>query len=186
MLILCQTFRQCDMLHLQFRRRKYTIWYKVCKAKLIIIMSWHIAKACYKAIAIWYWKNIIRWNCCGYWWPSSSDLVQVWCDLNIPAGIPGLYPALGRPSVGALCSRCEHLSSLTMRVLLVLHLVLLFAAIGYAFRITEFFQSFLDSGNQNVERQATDFSDKIVPVFTIAFFASLVNSLFTTTQGLVR
>ena len=72
-----------------------------------------------------------------------------------------------------------------MRVLLVLHLVLLFAAIGYAFRITEFFQSFLDSGNQNVERQATDFSDKIVPVFTIAFFASLVNSLFTTTQGLV-
>jgi len=64
-----------------------------------------------------------------------------------------------------------------MRVLLVVNLLLLLISIGYAFRITEFLEQFVDSGHRNSERQSTDVSDQIVPVFAIAFFASLVNSL---------
>ena len=64
-----------------------------------------------------------------------------------------------------------------MRVLLVVNLLLLLIGIGYAFRITEFLEQFVDSGHRNSERQSTDVSDQIVPVFAIAFFASLVNSL---------
>ena len=76
-----------------------------------------------------------------------------------------------------------------MRVLLVLNLLLLLISIGYAFRITEFLEQFVDSGHRNSERQSTDVSDQIVPVFAIAFFASLVNSLLfmnsatTTAEG---
>ena len=76
-----------------------------------------------------------------------------------------------------------------MRVLLVVNLLLLLISIGYAFRITEFLEQFVDSGHRNTERQSTDVSDQIVPVFAIAFFASLVNSLLfmnsatTTAEG---
>jgi len=67
-----------------------------------------------------------------------------------------------------------HLSSNSlaiMRLLLIVNLVILCIGIGYSFRITEFLEDFVD------ERQDGDVSDQIVPVFIIAFFASLVNSL---------
>ena len=60
-----------------------------------------------------------------------------------------------------------------MRLLLIVNLVILCIGIGYSFRITEFLEDFVD------ERQDGDVSDQILPVFMIAFFASLVNSLLT-------
>ena len=60
-----------------------------------------------------------------------------------------------------------------MRLLLIVNLVILCIGIGYSFRITEFLEDFVD------ERKDGDVSDQIVPVFMIAFFASLVNSLLT-------
>ena len=54
-----------------------------------------------------------------------------------------------------------------------MNLVILCIGIGYSFRITEFLEDFVD------ERQDGDVSDQILPVFMIAFFASLVNSLLT-------
>ena len=63
-----------------------------------------------------------------------------------------------------------------MRILLVAQFVLLFISLGYAFRITDFLETFI-SHDQTNDRQSSDVSDQIIPVFLIAFFASLVNSL---------
>ena len=60
-----------------------------------------------------------------------------------------------------------------MRVLLIVNLLILLIGISYSFRITDFLDNFVD------ERQDGDVSDQILPVFVIAFFASLVNSLLT-------
>ena len=77
-----------------------------------------------------------------------------------------------------------------MRVLLVVNLLLLLISIGYAFRITEFLELFMDTGHRNTERQSTDVSDQILPAFAIAFFASLVLRLLfmssaTTAEGMI-
>ena len=56
-----------------------------------------------------------------------------------------------------------------MRVALVLSILVLFIGLGYSFKISDFF----DDGT---ERQSS-VEDQILPVFTIAFFASLFNSL---------
>jgi carbonic anhydrase len=63
-----------------------------------------------------------------------------------------------------------------MRVFLLIQCVLLFVGIGYAFRIADFLEAFTQQ-DENSERQST-VDDQIVPVFLIAFFASLVNNFF--------
>ena len=65
-----------------------------------------------------------------------------------------------------------------MKPLAVVNLLLLIC-MGYALKISEFLEQFDDTQYTHVnERQtSTDVSGKIVPVFTIAFFASMVNSL---------
>ena len=60
--------------------------------------------------------------------------------------------------------------------------VLLFVGIGYAFRISDFLEVFSDEKSNN-ERQS-EVDDQIVPVFLIAFFASLVNSLLFMNTGI--
>ena len=64
---------------------------------------------------------------------------------------------------------------ITMRPLAVVHLLLLIC-VGYALKIPEFWEQ-IDDIRVNERQTSTDVSDKIVPVFTIAFFASMVNSL---------
>ena len=64
---------------------------------------------------------------------------------------------------------------ITMRPLTVVHLLLLIC-MGYALKIPEFGEQ-IDDTRVNERQTSTDVSDKIVPVFTIAFFASMVNSL---------
>ena len=68
-----------------------------------------------------------------------------------------------------------------MRILFIAQSVLLFVGIGYAFRISDFLEVFSDEKSNN-ERQS-EVEDQIVPVFLIAFFASLVNSLFFMNTG---
>jgi len=58
-----------------------------------------------------------------------------------------------------------------MRILLVFNFLVLSIGIGYAFRIPEFLDSFVK------DRQDDDINDQILPVFIIAFAASLINSL---------
>ena len=62
-----------------------------------------------------------------------------------------------------------------MKPLAVVHLFLLIC-MGYALKIPELLEQF-DDTHVNERQSSTDVSDKIVPVFTIAFFASMVNSL---------
>ena len=59
--------------------------------------------------------------------------------------------------------------------------VLLFVGIGYAFTISNFLEVFSEE-KSNSERQS-EVEDHIVPVFLIAFFASLVNSLLFMNTG---
>jgi len=68
-----------------------------------------------------------------------------------------------------------------MRILFIAQGVLLFVGIGYAFRISDFLEVFSDEKSNN-ERQS-EVDDQIVPVFLIAFFASLVNSLLFMNTG---
>jgi len=57
-----------------------------------------------------------------------------------------------------------------MKVALVLSILVLFIGLGYSFKLSDFF-------DEDTERQS-EVEDQILPVFTIAFFASLFNSLF--------
>ena len=59
--------------------------------------------------------------------------------------------------------------------------VLLFVGIGYAFTISNFLEAFSEE-KRHSERQS-EVEDQIVPVFLIAFFASLVNSLLFMNTG---
>ena len=68
-----------------------------------------------------------------------------------------------------------------MRILFIAQGVLLFVGIGYAFRISDFLEVFSDEKSNN-ERQS-EVDDQIVPVFLIAFFTSLVNSLLFMNTG---
>ena len=61
-----------------------------------------------------------------------------------------------------------------MKPLAVVNLLLLIC-MGYALKIPEFLEQF-DDTHVNERQTSTDVSDKIVPVFTVAFFASMVNS----------
>ena len=60
-----------------------------------------------------------------------------------------------------------------MKVELVVTILVLIIGLGYSFRITDLFS---DSTYHDTQRQST-IEDQILPVFTIAFFASLFNSL---------
>ena len=66
-----------------------------------------------------------------------------------------------------------YLGSLTMKVELVVTILVLLIGLGYSFKITDLFS---DSTYHDTQRQST-VEDQILPVFTIAFFASLFNSL---------
>ena len=66
-----------------------------------------------------------------------------------------------------------YLGSLTMKVELVVTILVLLIGLGYSFKITDLF---CDSTYHDTQRQST-VEDQILPVFTIAFFASLFNSL---------
>ena len=68
-----------------------------------------------------------------------------------------------------------------MRILLIARSVLLFVGIGYAFTISNFLEVFSEE-KSNSERQS-EVEDQIVPVFLIAFFTSLVNSLIFMNTG---
>ena len=57
-----------------------------------------------------------------------------------------------------------------MKVALVLSILVLLIGLGYSFRISDFF-------DEDTQRQSSEVEDQILPVFTIAFFASLFNSL---------
>jgi len=59
--------------------------------------------------------------------------------------------------------------SSTMKVAFVLSILVLLIGLGYSFKISDFF-------DEDTERQSS-VEDQILPVFTIAFFASLFNSL---------
>ena len=63
--------------------------------------------------------------------------------------------------------------SLTMKVELVITCLVLLIGLGYSFKITDLFS---DSTYHDTQRQST-IEDQILPVFTIAFFASLFNSM---------
>ena len=63
--------------------------------------------------------------------------------------------------------------SYTMRVELVLTVLVFLIGLGYSFKITDLFG---DSTFHDTQRQST-VEDQILPVFMIAFFASLFNSL---------
>ena len=54
-------------------------------------------------------------------------------------------------------------------------LLFLFIGLSYTLRLPEFVDQFVQHGVQ--QRQSSDLSDKILPVFLIAFLATLVNSL---------
>ena len=56
-----------------------------------------------------------------------------------------------------------------MKVSLVLSVLVLLIGLGYSFKISDFF-------DDDTQRQSS-VEDQILPVFTIAFFASLFNSL---------
>ena len=59
-------------------------------------------------------------------------------------------------------------SSLTMKVALVSSILVLLIGLGYSFKLSDFF-------DDQTQRQSS-VEDQILPVFTIAFFASLFNS----------
>jgi len=60
--------------------------------------------------------------------------------------------------------------SSNMKVALVLSILVLFIGLGYSFKISDFF-------DEDTQRQSSEVEDQILPVFTIAFFASLFNRL---------
>ena len=68
-----------------------------------------------------------------------------------------------------------------MRILLIAQSVLLFVGMCYAFTISNFLEVFSEE-KRHSERQS-EVEDHIVPVFLIAFFASLVNSLLFMNTG---
>ena len=60
-----------------------------------------------------------------------------------------------------------------MKVALVLSILVLFIGLGYSFKLSDFFDDIFDDQTQ---RQSS-VEDQILPVFTVAFFASLFNNL---------
>ena len=56
-------------------------------------------------------------------------------------------------------------------------LLFLFIGLSYTLRLPEFVDQFVQHEHGVQQRQSSDLSDKILPVFLIAFFVTLVNSL---------
>ena len=63
--------------------------------------------------------------------------------------------------------------SFTMRVELVLTVLVFLIGLSYSFKLTDLFGDFT---YHDTQRQSTTVEDQILPVFMIAFFASLFNS----------
>ena len=61
-----------------------------------------------------------------------------------------------------------------MRVLTVCSLLVLFIGLGYSFRITELLEPF-NEGRQD----DSDVGDQILPVFAVAFIATVINNLIS-------
>ena len=59
----------------------------------------------------------------------------------------------------------------------VVYLLFLLIGLSYTLRLPEFVDQFVQHEHGVQERQSTDLSDQILPVFLIAFSATLVNSL---------
>ena len=59
----------------------------------------------------------------------------------------------------------------------VVYLLFLLIGLSYTLRLPEFVDQFVQHEHGVQERQSTDLSDQILPVFLIAFFTTLVNSL---------
>ena len=59
----------------------------------------------------------------------------------------------------------------------VVNLLFLLIGLSYTLRLPEFIDQFVQHEHGVQERQSTDLSDQILPVFLIAFSATLVNSL---------
>ena len=69
-----------------------------------------------------------------------------------------------------------------MRILFTIQCILFLLGISYAFRISHFLDPFV-SNDVNEERQS-DVTDQILPIFLIAFTASLINSLLFMNIGI--
>ena len=67
-----------------------------------------------------------------------------------------------------------------MRVVLVTGILVILVGAGYSFRISDLFS---DSTDHDTQRQSSTVEDQILPVFVIAFFASLLNSLIFNITG---
>ena len=108
---------------------------------------------------------------------QHSTILILWTDTQLTASY--YRPVLAWPPAQYILKALSDdiLSSLviTMKPLAVVNLLLLIC-MGYALKIPEFLEQF-DDTHVNERQTSTDVSDKIVPVFTIAFFASMVNSL---------
>ena len=61
--------------------------------------------------------------------------------------------------------------------MVVVNLLFLLIGLSYTLRLPEFIDQFVQHEHGVQERQSTDLSDQILPVFLIAFSATLVNSL---------
>ena len=59
----------------------------------------------------------------------------------------------------------------------VVYLLFLLIGLSFTLRLPEFVDQFVQHEHGVQERQSTDLSDQILPVFLIAFSATLVNSL---------
>ena len=64
-----------------------------------------------------------------------------------------------------------------MRVLAVCSLLVLFIGLGYSFRITELLEPF-NEGRQD----DSDVGEQILPVFAVAFIATVINNLLGSIQ----
>ena len=64
-----------------------------------------------------------------------------------------------------------------MRIFCILQCILLFAGIGYTFRITDFLETLINQGD-NSDRQAADNVDP-GSIFIVTFFASLLNGVLS-------
>jgi len=68
--------------------------------------------------------------------------------------------------------------SSTMKVALVLSILVLLIGLGYSFKLSDFFEEDTQRQSEEDTQRQSEVEDQILPVFAIAFFASLFNSLF--------
>ena len=61
--------------------------------------------------------------------------------------------------------------------MVVVNLLFLLIGLSYTLRLPKFIDQFVQHEHGVQERQSTDLSGQILPIFLIAFFTTLVNSL---------